>query len=80
MPPCLPSRSYLRLQDVQRHIKARGRKTLRQPVVKTTAVGRQSSAARIPGISVPEQTPVTGGDALSHKIQTVLVQRAERRA
>ena len=56
MPPCLPSRSYLRLQDVQWHIKARGRKTLRQPVVKTAAVGRQSSAARIPGISVPEQT------------------------
>ena len=71
MPPCRPSRSYLCLQDVQRHIKARRRKTLRQPVVKKKRCG---SAARIPATRT-NSTPVTGGDAASHKTQTVLVQR-----
>lgn len=65
MPPCRPSRSYLCLQDVQRHIKARHRKTLRQPVVKKKRCG---SAARIPGTRT-NSTPVTGGDAASHKTQ-----------
>ena len=65
MPPCRPSRSYLCLQDVQRHIKARHRKTLRQPVIKKKRCG---SAARIPGTRT-NSTPVTGGDAASHKTQ-----------